>query len=382
MRQTLVLIFLIVPLSLDAGIRPSFNVDQCSWNATHIILVQTTSNDSVFSIVESLKGDLRPGDSLELPDLMPKEDAVSIPNNAKPPGYRMEDVSGISEQVPRQPIGSRLILFLKKQVETGSGVQVKWVAAAESMKVSVLWIDDRKAYCFQQWTNPGPSALSQCIRWPARSSDVDVFTARIQEVVQMQRELTEALALKDANLRVQRVGFIALSTVLPAQREAMDALGKSGTVALPAILQVMDKPPGFYDGDALMRMIVAAAGKDSGRFLHSRLRQDLIYWETVGPTLTQDWFGELVVVGSPLFVKFNETSLLIRELDKQHYAPAAETVAELRSFWTSQPQLYDPKWGERDLRNGGTILETIHAESFGLARQCDDFVNHSKSKSQ
>lgn len=386
MRQNLVwvflILFLIVPLSLDAGIRPSFNVDQCSWYATHIILVQTTAKGSVFSIVESLKGDLRPGDSLELPDLMPKEDAVSIPSNPKPPGYSVEDVSGISEQIPRQPIGSRLILFLKKQDESGPAAQVKWVAAAESMKVSALWIDDRKAYCFQQWMNPGPSALSQCIGWPARSSDVAVFTARIQEVVQMQRELAEALALKNANLRAQRVGFIALSTVFPAQREAMDALGKSGTVALPAILQVMDKPPGFYDGDALMRMMVAAAGKDSGRFLHSWLRQDVIYWETVGPTLTQDWLGELVVVGSPLFVKFNETSLLIRELDKEHYAPATGTVAELRSFWTSQPQLYDPTWGERDLRNGGTALEMIHAESFGLAKQCDDFVKHSKSKSQ
>jgi hypothetical protein len=144
----------------------------------------------------------------------------------------------------------------------------------------------------------------------------------------------------------------------------------------------MDKPPGFYDGDALMRMVVEAAGKDSGRFLHARLRQDVIYWETVGPTLTPDWLGEVIVVGSPLFVKFNETSLLIRELNKEHYAPATDTVAELRSFWISQPQLYDPKWGERDLRNGGTALEMIRAESFGLARQCDDFVKHSKNKSQ
>jgi len=36
--------------------------------------------------------------------------------------------------------------------------------------------------------------------------------------------------------------------------------------------------------------------------------------------------------------------------------------------------LCDPKWGEHDLRNGGTALEMIHAESFGLAKQCDDFV--------
>jgi hypothetical protein len=42
-------------------------------------------------------------------------------------------------------------------------------------------------------------------------------------------------------------------------------------------------------------------------------------------------------------VKFDETKLLIRELDQERYAPAAETAAALRDFWVSQPLLYDPK---------------------------------------
>jgi hypothetical protein len=45
-----------------------------------------------------------------------------------------------------------------------------------------------------------------------------------------------------------------------------------------------------------------------------------------------------------------------------------------------QPLLYDPKWGGRDLRNGGTAFEMIRAESFGLAKQCDDFVKHVAAK--
>jgi hypothetical protein len=85
---------------------------------------------------------------------------------------------------------------------------------------------------------------------------------------------------------------------------------------------------------------------------------------------------QLAEPGAPLFVKFDETKLLIRELDKELYVPAAQTAVELRDFWVSQPLLYDPKWGERDLRNGGTALEMIRAESFELAKQCDDFVKH------
>jgi hypothetical protein len=374
-----VLLFASAAIRVDASIRPSFSLDRCSWFATHIVLVQTTSEDGVFSVVESWKGDLNPGDLLDLPELRPKNDAVGISNSQKPEGFGSEDAEGISEQIPRQAIGSRMILFLKKQAaETSPGAPQKWAPALGAMKISTIWIDAGKAYCFQQWMNPGPSALSLCMWSPARSSDVAIFTARIQQVLQVQQDLKLADLLENAEARAQRLGYIALGDVYPAQREAMDALGKSGNVALPAILQVMDKPPGFYDGDALIRMVVEASGKDSGRFLHARLRQDAIYWETVGPTLTEDWLGELIVVGSPLFVKFNETSLLIRELDKEHYAPAAQTVAELRSFWISQPQLYDPKWGERDLRDGGTGLEMMRAESFALAKQCDDFVKHSQ----
>jgi len=373
-----------VAIPVNGGIRPSFDLDQCSWNATHIVLVKTTVKDGVFSVVESWKGDLKPGDSLEVAELMPDENAVAIASYSGSRGSELVDQSRIREQIPRQPAGSQMILFLKKQEASGAGASTKWGPASGwgGMKVSVLWIDAAKTFCFQQWMNPGPSVLSECQRWPLSSSDPDVFTARIRQVLQTKAGLAEALALKREDDRAERLGRIALGDVYPAQKEAMDALAKAGTVALPEILQVMDGAPGFYDGVALVRMFVKAAGKDSGRQLHGRLQQDVIYWETVGPTLTPDWLEQLVVVGSPLFVKFNETSLLVRELDREHYAPAAHTVAELRRFWTSQPQLYDPKWGERDVQSGETGLEMIRAESFGLAKECGLFLEHVGTKKQ
>ena len=353
-------------IPVDASIRASFSLDRSTWNATHIVLVQTTAKDGLFSVVKSWKGDLKPGDSLEVPELRPDENAVPISN------YKI----GISEEIPRQPVGSRMILFLKRQ---GEGMQWEPASAWGGTKVSALWIDGAKAFCFQQQMNPGPSALSACSQFPATSSDVAVFTVRIQEVLQVQRNLAATLALKDLGVQAQRLGWIALGDVYEAQREAIDALGKVGSVALPEVLQVMDRPPvRFYDGSQLIRVFVEAAGKDSGRQLHARLQQDLIYWKAVGPTMTQTWLDQLGAPGSSLFVKFNETVLLIRELDQEHYTPAAQTVTELRDFWVSQPQLYDPKWGERDLRNGGTALQMIRAESFALAKQCDDFVKHSR----
>jgi hypothetical protein len=279
-----------------------------------------------------------------------------------------------------------MILFLKKKEESGAaspsagnstGTQWEPAYTFGGMKLSALWIDSGKGFCFRQVMNPDPSALSGCWQFPAMSSDVAVLTARIQRVLQVQKHLAETMAKKNhPEARADRLGRIALGDVWEAQREALDALGKSGTVALPEILQVMDVPPVPYDGEVTIRALVEAAGKGSGRLLHARLQQDLIYWKAVGPTLTPNWLDQLTEPGASLFVKFNETELLIRELDREHYAPAAQTAAELHDFWVSQPRLYDPKRGERDLRNRGTALEMIRAESFGLARQCNDFVKH------
>jgi len=374
------------PIPVDAGIRPSFSLDGCSWSATHIVLVQTTPEDGVFSVVESWKGDLKAGDLLDLPELKPIKDAVPISSDPKPQGFDSQDAQGVSEQIPRQPVGSRMILFLKKKEQggaaspsTGNTTGAHWepVSTFGGMKLSALWIDGGKGFCFRQWMNPGPSALSECWQFPVMSSDVALFTARIQRVLQVQKHLAETMAMKNhPEARADRLGRIALGDVWQAQGEALDALGKSGTVALPEILQVMDQPPVPYDAKVTIQAFVEAAGKDSGRLLHARLQQDLIYWKAIGPTLTQNWSDQLIEPGASLFVKFVETESLIRELAQEHYATAAQTVAELRDFWVSQPQLYDPKWGERDLRNGGTALEMIRAESFGLAKQCDDFVKH------
>ncbi len=102
-------------IPVDAGIRPSFSLDGSSWSATHIVLVQTTPTDGVFSVVESWKGDLKAEDSLEISELKPNKDAVPISSFPKPQGFGSQDTQGISEQIPRQPAGSRMILFLKKR---------------------------------------------------------------------------------------------------------------------------------------------------------------------------------------------------------------------------------------------------------------------------
>jgi len=136
----------------------------------------------------------------------------------------------------------------------------------------------------------------------------------------------------------------------------------------------MDKPATFYDGEKLIKLLVAASGKDSGPQLDARLQQDVIFWKAVGPTLNPDWSGQLITVGDPLFMKFNETKLIVQELTRERYAPANPTVVELRNFWVSQPQLYDAKWGDHDFSRGGSVLQMIRGELYELVKDCDEFT--------
>jgi len=95
---------------------------------------------------------------------------MPIALNPKRTDFFARDESGISEQIPRQPVGSRLVLFLKREkgseaspspanVESGE----KWRSANfwNEMKTSVVWIDGGYVYGFQQVMNPGSSVLTR-----------------------------------------------------------------------------------------------------------------------------------------------------------------------------------------------------------------------------
>ena len=171
-----------------------------------------------------------------------------------------------------------------------------------------------------------------------------------------------------------------MSDVYEAQKAAMDQLAQLGPIALPEILAVLEKPAAFYDGDKLIRMLITASGHDSGHVLHERLKQDLIWWKLITPSLTESSLGEMNGhVGMPVFMKFNETKLIIEELEKERYYPAAATVGEFHSFWISQPTLYNPQWGQLNLKNGGSALDFDREASFQFAAQCEEFAKHAVS---
>jgi hypothetical protein len=104
-----ILILAIVPTAFG-GIRPSFRLDHSAWKATHIVIAVTTATDGRFEVVESLKGDLHVGARLAIPDLRPSDGAEPIVSSLESPESVLCHPG--SRLIPKQPVGSRVILFL------------------------------------------------------------------------------------------------------------------------------------------------------------------------------------------------------------------------------------------------------------------------------
>lgn len=329
---------------LEAGLRPSFNLDGSAWHSTDIVLVQTTAVDGVFTVKESWKGDLKPGDPVSVPQLKPDSDAAPILRYPEGEPFDRTDEHGLTGRIPRQPAASLMILFLRRPPQEGFTVNPNsnsvWEASsfAGSIKTSVLWIDGDEVFCFRQWTNPGPSSLAPCFQGEAQ---VPWARTRVAHVLKIQSELANSLRVEDSNARAAQLRAIAYRDSYDASMEAIEGLGECGAAAVPTMLEIMDVPPEPDDARGMVKALINAAGENAGSVLNDRLKEDLAYWKAKGPSLSRNWLNQDPTPTAPLRIKYSETIEIIRGLSMVRYIPALQPATELRDLWLSCPQLND-----------------------------------------
>lgn len=326
-----------------AAIRPSFSLDSSTWHATNIVLVATTSNDTVFEVVESWKGDLRVGERIVIPELRPSPDAVPI--SAYPRSWEEADPGKGSELIPKEPTGSRMILFLKSR--TFDQVPKNTLRKTEhsgwepsdllgSMKASAVWIYGDQLYSFAQFFSPGPSVLS---RMP--DSEIKI-RSRVKEIIGMQDDISVALAVKDGHERAERLKPYVRAEIFPVQQFALEQLGKVGPSGVPTIQEMLNDPAFADEASELIEALVRAGGNTIGEDLNRRLQRELAFWRTTAPSLPEGWWNTDARIHAPLRERYGETYQLLVGIEQIHYSPALNTVTQLRDFWRSLPQLDDP----------------------------------------
>ncbi|HXZ81744.1 MAG TPA: hypothetical protein VEG30_17585 [Terriglobales bacterium] len=235
-----------------------------------------------------------------------------------------------------------MILFLKtaagEQANADGTARAEWKSPdiIGDIKASVVWIDGDHLYRFTQPINPGPSVLSEL---PGSEATI---RKRVEEIAAIQEDMKAALSFKDGSERAGRLKPYVNSQILPVQQFALEQLGQSGPAAVSAIREMLDDPAYADEASELVKALVLAGGRTVGEELNRRLRQDLAFWKSTGPSLSQGWWNEDARIHAPLRERYSQTYQLILGLQETRYPPALETATELRDFWRSLPQLNDP----------------------------------------
>ena len=330
------------PSQALAGIRPSFDLETCSWNASDIVVATEGKKiDGVFRVLEIWKGNLNPGDTIKIPEL-----ASFVPESARV----VSDPRYQKEKSPRLVVtGDRMVLFLRRNdgepaQETSdrtvrSAASIQWQSAAfyDEFNVSVVWIDQGKSFAFVQVLNPGPSLLIDL-----GFSEDEVKNCAL-EITEIRKSLLQTVAIADPATRAVALEPFAHHSVYQARDDAFEALKKCGSAAVPVLRRMLADDSLIDIHARLVEVLGEAANKDAGPLLAAIIEKDLEYWKKTGPVLKKGWwngtgFDSLEEV-EPFRDRYSRDYEALQQLTKRPYRTSEALLTELRDFWRSLAQL-------------------------------------------
>jgi hypothetical protein len=328
-----------------AGIRPSFSLEAASWKATDIVLV--TEGDKIdgnFTVLDSWKGNLLPGDSVSIPGM-----AVYAPESSR----KVFDWS-LSAKTPLVP-ESRMILFLKRakpgtQWLPADGGGLLFTMPVEDARpsdepnsspwsFSTIWLNNGNVYEWVQVQNPGPSRFVQVGNGEASLED------RIVKICKTRDQLDAALKVSNGKARVSALAALVPSDLYLASSSAVDELARCGPDAAPELSKLFHDPAYDNRSDQIVPALGAAGGSAEGSVFTKYIEDDLVYWKQEGPLLPIGWWQINGYKNESLTYtlrhRFGKLDSTIRELGKLKYKPSRSAISDLRDFWRSMPQLND-----------------------------------------
>ena len=324
-----------------AKIRPSFGIDDCTWHATHIVVA--TEGDKIdgrLTVLESWRGDLRPGDVISIPEL----------TSFKPQSSQeiKTDMLGIKSDAPKSYVtGSRMILFLKKKDQspeksTNSANKSQrsdhWAPASwwQSINVSVLWIEGDQSFAFIQVMNPGDSILTY---YPDSEKEI---RDRAFEVMHLQETENAAVAIEDESRRAEALAPFALSELYYARDLAFAELQKCGKSAAPVLRRMLSDQTVLKVHSEVIKTLAAAGDDEVADEMIAIVREEFGFWKETGPRLRDGWWDDINKPETEVLRnRYSKVLEALYSLKKLKPLGCKEVVTEFRDFWRSLPQLDD-----------------------------------------
>ena len=350
---------------------PEFELVPLVWDyATHIVVASEREKGTcIFTVLESWKGDLTTGETVNLSHLKD----VEFPYMSKDKIYNQKEPAYVS--------CSRVILFLNGTKEELTGLVTPKEIPEYSWKdkrtwplyVQTAWVERGKIYVVGPMGSIAYNSFGQGL-------EAD-FKSAVLSLLDSKKAYDEAIIIADPAKRAEALLSIIKKYQLYDEAELTGELVRCGEAALPAIKAILrgENPPNYiriyptsddienYGDQAFsflkslwaMIELVKIEGIKAGPELTSVLTDELLFWKEKSSTLPNNWNS----TGPERNIYYEhrlKTLGLIRILAKLRFAACKTAVADFRDFWRTDPKLQQD---EVIIQNCNRLFEVIDADS-------------------
>jgi hypothetical protein len=273
-----------VPLA-HAGIRASFWLSRCAWEATDVVELAVAPGEARFRVVATLKGSTPPGAIKTLPELAPAAGDRSL---LKDLVFGFLDTCSYEIAPPIRDV-DRLIVFLLPGDKPAN-----WI-----MLTSAIWLQDGVAYVFEQ-ISPGPTHLDALSSGNVRivngkatwefspNPDESWWRSEIRRLLQLREIFDHAVANPNTRVRATELASLVTSGDGFVIRGTLDKLSGEGPEAAHALRPFLDDD-GLLDAHSQILDSMAGTGARDIR-LDSVIRRETTYWkQSCHQTLDENW---------------------------------------------------------------------------------------------
>ena len=326
-----------------AGIRPSFYLESCVWNATEILVLAPTGHAGSFKVVETIKGDPQPGAMLELDGLRPTSGATGkLRELIATDIHNVFDQQDWFQDIPPIGDGDRVMVFLRRPGAlpewSPNNISIKtdgWQPANNmgDLQTSAIWVQDGSLYGFFQTMNPGPTHLVMM-----HESEAEL-RKQIQGVMQLRDAMDRAVATTDPVERSRQLATLFHSESGFARASALQKLERGGEAGTAALLDLLtDQSLLGWHQDILGALVEQHVSDDRfGKFLS----EETDYWSTACRTLRPGWWNDMTRWPEVEIPRnhYTRSYALLRAIYELNLTAALPVVKEFDAVWAACPPL-------------------------------------------
>ena len=315
---------------------PAFSLDYCAWGATHIVVVTEGEKiDGKVRVLESWKGDLKPGEEITVPELAEVAPAKKRVISAWLPRKK---------NLPEAVSCSRMVLFLVRNPEkvVPGKPDKPWLPTEGiwggkiGMEFSVAWIESDEAIAFDRPWNPGDAVLLP------QGQNECAMKCRVDEVLDARSAYDAALRQADSAKFAAALPTILRTYCHPATRAVFARLEKDGKGSLSAIRSVLQNESLLHCHSDAIDSLVEVGGAGVGAELTNLLKAELAFWKKRGPNLKANFLRGAGLDWEDLRALYNHRTkavYILSAIQKFRVPGSRDTVVAFRDYWRSLPQL-------------------------------------------